>query len=61
VAQAQISTVRHSPEPSEQYPIPGVVGLFVGGDVGGDVGCLLQYNNMTYKEGEVNDQYRISQ
>ena len=34
-AQEQVSTVRHSIAGlSEQYPIPGVTGLFVGGDVG---------------------------
>ena len=41
VAQEQASTVRHSTAGlSEQYPIPGVTGWFVGGDVGGDVGCV---------------------
>ena len=54
-AQEQTSTVRHSiAGSSEQYPIPGVIGLFVGGDVGGDVGCLVQYDMQ--KEGEVNGQ-----
>jgi hypothetical protein len=34
-AQEQVSTVKHSIAGlSEQYPMPGVTGLFVGGDVG---------------------------
>ncbi len=41
MAQEQSSTVRHSIAGSllEQYPNPGVIGWFDGGDVGGDVGC----------------------
>jgi hypothetical protein len=35
IAQEQVSTVKHSIAGlSEQYPMPGVTGLFVGGDVG---------------------------
>eukprot|EP00984_Skeletonema_dohrnii_P021228 scaffold10542_cov81-Skeletonema_dohrnii-CCMP3373.AAC.2 len=49
VAQEHTSTVRHSDDPSEQYPIPGVTGRFVGGDVGGDVGCV----QMSTKEVEL--------